>query len=185
MIPRHYQDTRNRNLSGSVPFEPRPLEKIAKRGRERLQLSICRKQQIIFEQHLEELRWRLMTVWIQGMLRIQHFINLCRLVCIEVCVEIRISLSFLISRFFLLQLLKPSADHSCLLLVNETVEALAQVSDPVSVVTGVGTQRLGKSTLLNLFHSRVTCGFGLGHTLDAQVLLKTDERRKKSRSQST
>jgi hypothetical protein len=67
------------------------------------------------------------------------------------------------------QLLKPSADHSCLVPVNSTLEFLAQVSDPVSVVTGVGTQRLGKSTLLNLFHSRVTAGFGLGHTLDAQV----------------
>ncbi len=53
--------------------------------------------------------------------------------------------------------------------MTQTLEALAQVSDPVSVVTGVGTQRLGKSTLLNLFHSRVTAGFGLGHTLDAQV----------------
>jgi hypothetical protein len=68
------------------------------------------------------------------------------------------------------QLLMPSADHSCLIPVNATLEALAQVSDPVSVITGVGTQRLGKSTLLNLFHSRVTAGFGLGHTLDAQVL---------------
>ena len=60
-------------------------------------------------------------------------------------------------------------DHSSLIPVDETLAALAQVSDPVSVVTGVGTQRLGKSTLLNLFHSRVTAGFGLGHTLDAQV----------------
>ncbi len=66
------------------------------------------------------------------------------------------------------QLLRPSADHSCLVPVDETLVALAQVTDPLSVVTGVGTQRLGKSTLLNLFHSRVTAGFGLGHTLDAQ-----------------
>ncbi len=67
------------------------------------------------------------------------------------------------------QLLKPADDHTSLLLVHETLEALARVSDPISVVTGVGTQRLGKSTLLNLFHSRVTAGFGLGHSLDAQV----------------
>ena len=45
---------------------------------------------------------------------------------------------------------------------------MAQVTDPLFVVTGVGTQRLGKSTLLNLFHSRITAGFGLGHTLDAE-----------------
>jgi hypothetical protein len=67
------------------------------------------------------------------------------------------------------QLLKPADDHASLVLVHETLEALARVSDPISVVTGVGTQRLGKSTLLNLFHSRVTAGFGLGHSLDAQV----------------
>ncbi len=67
------------------------------------------------------------------------------------------------------QLLKPDHDHESLVLVHETLKALARVSDPISVVTGVGTQRLGKSTLLNLFHSRVTAGFGLGHSLDAQV----------------
>ena len=67
------------------------------------------------------------------------------------------------------QLLKPAHDHESLVLVHETLKALARVSDPISVVTGVGTQRLGKSTLLNLFHSRVTAGFGLGHSLDAQV----------------
>lgn len=34
---------------------------------------------------------------------------------------------------------------------------------------GVGTQRLGKSTILNMFHSRKCSGFGLGHSLDAQT----------------
>ena len=68
-----------------------------------------------------------------------------------------------------MQLLRPSPDHSSLEAVPETIAALSMVSSPVTVVTAVGTQRIGKSTLLNLFHSRATSGFGLGHTLDAQT----------------
>ena len=53
--------------------------------------------------------------------------------------------------------------------VPETLEILRGITSPISVVSGVGPQRLGKSTILNLFHSRKTSGFGLGHTMDAQT----------------
>ena len=53
--------------------------------------------------------------------------------------------------------------------VQETLEILRGITSPISVVSGVGPQRLGKSTILNLFHSRKTFGFGLGHTMDAQT----------------
>ena len=68
-----------------------------------------------------------------------------------------------------LQLCRPSPCHSYLEPVAETLEVLRGVSSPISVVAGVGPQRLGKSTILNMFHSRKTSGFGLGHSLDAQT----------------
>lgn len=64
---------------------------------------------------------------------------------------------------------RPSVCHSFLEPVQETLDVLKSVKCAVSVVAGVGPQRLGKSTILNLFHSRKTSGFGLGHTLDAQT----------------
>lgn len=39
----------------------------------------------------------------------------------------------------------------------------------LSITDTSGTQRGGKSTLLNLMHSRQTAGFGLGHYMDAQT----------------
>lgn len=36
--------------------------------------------------------------------------------------------------------------------VPETIEILRSITSPISVVSGVGPQRLGKSTILNLFH---------------------------------
>jgi hypothetical protein len=72
-----------------------------------------------------------------------------------------------------LQLCRPSKNHLYLEPVPETLEILKSVKSAVSVVSGVGPQRLGKSTILNLFHSRKTSGFGLGHTLDAQTTGKT------------
>ena len=68
-----------------------------------------------------------------------------------------------------MQLCRPSACHTFLEAVPETLQALRDVSSPVVVVAGVGSQRIGKSTILNLLHSRRTSGFGLGHTLDAQT----------------
>jgi len=68
-----------------------------------------------------------------------------------------------------MHLFKPSEDHTTLVLVPETVKLLSQLKGPVVIVTIVGTQRGGKSTLLNLLHSRKTAGFGLGHYMDAQT----------------
>ena len=68
-----------------------------------------------------------------------------------------------------MQLCRPSACHTFLEALPETLEALRAVKARVAVVSGVGSQRIGKSTILNLLHSRRTDGFGLGHTLDAQT----------------
>ena len=68
-----------------------------------------------------------------------------------------------------MQLCRPSACHTFLEAVPETMKALREVEAGVAVVAGVGSQRIGKSTILNLLHSRRTSGFGLGHTLDAQT----------------
>jgi hypothetical protein len=54
--------------------------------------------------------------------------------------------------------------------VPATMAALRAISGPVVLVTIVGSQRGGKSTLLNLLHSRKTAGFGVGHFLDAQTM---------------
>lgn len=66
-------------------------------------------------------------------------------------------------------LFKPAKDHSKLELVSETLEYLKKIKKPVCIITVVGTQRGGKSTLLNLLHSRKTSGFGLGHFMDPQT----------------
>ena len=68
-----------------------------------------------------------------------------------------------------MQLCRPSRCHTFLETVPETLDALCAVDATVSVVAGVGSQRIGKSTILNLLHSRRTSGFGLGHTLDPQT----------------
>lgn len=68
-----------------------------------------------------------------------------------------------------MQLCRPSSCHTFLEVVPETIDALQRVKSGVSVIAGVGSQRIGKSTILNLFHSRRTSGFGLGHTLDAKT----------------
>lgn len=68
-----------------------------------------------------------------------------------------------------MQLCRPSPCHTYLEAVPETLEALRDVDARVAVVSGVGSQRIGKSTILNLLHSRRTDGFGLGHTLDAKT----------------
>jgi hypothetical protein len=68
-----------------------------------------------------------------------------------------------------MQLCRPSACHTFLEVVPETLRALQDISLPIVMVAGVGSQRIGKSTILNLLHSRRTSGFGLGHTLDAKT----------------
>lgn len=57
-----------------------------------------------------------------------------------------------------MQLCRPSVDHTYLEAVPETIHALRSVSSGVAVVAGVGSQRIGKSTILNLLHSRKTAG---------------------------
>lgn len=66
-------------------------------------------------------------------------------------------------------LLQPTDDRSKLILNPEALKALKSIKGPVVLVSIVGTQRGGKSTLLNLMHSRQTSGFGLGHYMDAQT----------------
>jgi hypothetical protein len=78
---------------------------------------------------------------------------------------------FLLIRRNIFQLLKLSTDHSSLIAVDETICALARILDPISVVTCVGSQRLGKSTLFALFHARESAVIGCnpGHILNEQV----------------
>ncbi|PRP76870.1 hypothetical protein PROFUN_13214 [Planoprotostelium fungivorum] len=68
-----------------------------------------------------------------------------------------------------MQLFRPEEGHTKLVLVPETVAFLEKIKHPVVLVTIVGNQRGGKSTLLNLLHSRQTAGFGLGHYMDPQT----------------
>jgi len=60
-----------------------------------------------------------------------------------------------------MQLCRPSICHTYLEVVPETLRALRAVTAGVAVVAGVGSQRIGKSTILNLLHSRKTSGFGV------------------------
>lgn len=60
-----------------------------------------------------------------------------------------------------MQLCRPSICHTYLEAVPETLRALRAVTAGVAVVAGVGSQRIGKSTILNLLHSRKTSGFGV------------------------
>lgn len=68
-----------------------------------------------------------------------------------------------------IQLLRPSADHSRLEICEEAVSMLQKIENPLVVLTIVGTQRTGKSTLLNLLHSRRTDGFGVGHFMEPKT----------------
>jgi len=65
-------------------------------------------------------------------------------------------------------LLRPDESHS-LHIVPATVSKLAEIKGPVVIVTICGTQRGGKSTLLNLLRNRTTGGFGVGHAMDPQT----------------
>jgi hypothetical protein len=83
-----------------------------------------------------------------------------------------------------IHLLQPTADRSKLMLNPDALKALKSIAGPVVLVaivgmpklffslllySSTGNQRGGKSTLLNLMHSRQTSGFGLGHSYDAQT----------------
>lgn len=67
-----------------------------------------------------------------------------------------------------IHLLRPSADHRCLVPDPGAFRKLEALG-PVAVVSLVGAQRAGKSTLMNLLHNRATSGFQIGHFMDPQT----------------
>eukprot|EP00928_Gymnodinium_smaydae_P033435 TRINITY_DN23955_c0_g2_i2.p1 TRINITY_DN23955_c0_g2~~TRINITY_DN23955_c0_g2_i2.p1 ORF type:complete len:1015 (+),score=152.55 TRINITY_DN23955_c0_g2_i2:96-3140(+) len=67
-----------------------------------------------------------------------------------------------------IHLLTPSADHASLVLNPAALRRLSAIGS-VSVLSVVGNQRGGKSTLMNLLHSRRLSGFQTGHFMDPQT----------------
>ena len=69
-----------------------------------------------------------------------------------------------------LSLFQPDDKHTRLMCVQPAMDLLESLGDkPLTVVSIVGTQRGGKSTLLNLLYNRELKGFGLGHYMDPQT----------------
>jgi hypothetical protein len=70
-----------------------------------------------------------------------------------------------------LHLLRPDETHTSLVCIPEAMAALREIKGPVKVCSLVGTQRQGKSSLLNLLHKRscVPPGFGIGHYMDPKT----------------
>ena len=70
-----------------------------------------------------------------------------------------------------LHLLRPDDTHTSLVCIPEAMDALRNIKGPVKVCSLVGTQRQGKSSLLNLLHKRscVPPGFGIGHYMDPKT----------------
>ena len=70
-----------------------------------------------------------------------------------------------------IHLLRPDSTHTHLIPNPAALATLEGIKGPVTVLTLVGPQRGGKSTLLNLLHSRnlASSGFGLGHHMDPQA----------------
>jgi len=69
-----------------------------------------------------------------------------------------------------IKLLSPSPDHKKLVLEPEALKLLRSLNGPVSVVSIVGPQRGGKSTLLNLLQSRRPGGFSVGHKMESHTM---------------
>uniref|UniRef100_A0A7S4W4V0 GB1/RHD3-type G domain-containing protein n=1 Tax=Alexandrium monilatum TaxID=311494 RepID=A0A7S4W4V0_9DINO len=67
-----------------------------------------------------------------------------------------------------LHLLRPSEDHRSLVANAAAMQRLHALG-PVTVLSVVGNQRGGKSTLMNLLHSRRLRGFQTGHYMDPQT----------------
>ncbi len=68
------------------------------------------------------------------------------------------------------RILKPDQAHARLVPVEETYRKLEELNGTLTVCSVVGTQRGGKSTLLNLLHSRsMKDGFAMGHYMDPQT----------------
>eukprot|EP00929_Paragymnodinium_shiwhaense_P071108 TRINITY_DN36125_c0_g1_i1.p1 TRINITY_DN36125_c0_g1~~TRINITY_DN36125_c0_g1_i1.p1 ORF type:complete len:1077 (-),score=344.91 TRINITY_DN36125_c0_g1_i1:211-3441(-) len=68
-----------------------------------------------------------------------------------------------------LHLLRPSEGHGSLLEDSSAMRFLEDLQGEVSVVSIVGQQRGGKSTLMNLLHGRRLTGFQMGHYLDPKT----------------
>ena len=70
-----------------------------------------------------------------------------------------------------LHLLRPDETHTSLVCIPEALAALRAITGPVKVCSLVGTQRQGKSSLLNLLHKRscIPPGFGIGHYMDPKT----------------
>ena len=70
-----------------------------------------------------------------------------------------------------LHLLRPDDTHTSLVCIPEAMAALRAIKGPVKVCSLVGTQRQGKSSLLNLLHKRscIPPGFGIGHYMDPKT----------------
>jgi len=57
-----------------------------------------------------------------------------------------------------IKLVSPTPDHKGLVIEEEGLKLLRSITGPVAVVSIVGPQRGGKSTLLNLLHHRTPSG---------------------------
>ncbi len=71
-----------------------------------------------------------------------------------------------------MHLVKPERQHQGFSCIPEAIKVLKMLHKPVTVVSLVGSQRGGKSSLLNLLYDRNTGlknGFGVGHEMDAKT----------------
>ena len=71
-----------------------------------------------------------------------------------------------------MHLVKPERQHQGFSCIPEAMKVLKMLHKPVTVVSLVGSQRGGKSSLLNLLYDRNTGlknGFGVGHEMDAKT----------------
>lgn len=68
-----------------------------------------------------------------------------------------------------IHVLRPTADRSAFELDDHAMAILSSIKTPVTVMSIIGTQRGGKSTLMNLLHNRTTAGFSVGHYMDPQT----------------
>ena len=71
-----------------------------------------------------------------------------------------------------MHLVKPERQHKGFSCIPEAIRVLRTLHEPVTVVSLVGSQRGGKSSLLNLLYDRNTGlknGFGVGHEMDAKT----------------
>ena len=70
-----------------------------------------------------------------------------------------------------LHLLRPDSTHTSLVCIPDAIAKLRSMEGPCVVCSLVGTQRQGKSSLLNLLHKRscVPPGFGIGHYMDPKT----------------